>query len=47
MDKRIVAVVVKQTMAVGGGWRAITYVSAPDDGALLALAARLCEKSGR
>lgn len=33
--------------AVGGGWRAITYVSAPDDGALLALAARLCEKSGR
>ena len=29
--------------ACGSGWRSIQYASAPNDSALLALAARLCE----
>lgn len=41
----IVAISPNVAAAVGGGWRAITYVSTPDDGALLALAARLCQNA--
>ncbi len=43
----IVAISPNAAAAVGGGWRAISHVDTPNDGALLALAARLCQKSGR
>ncbi len=39
----IAAISPNAAAAVGGGWRTIAYVSTPDDGALLALAARMCQ----
>lgn len=49
-DRRSIAVAAISAAAAeacGGGWERVAVASAPHDPALLALAARLCEKSGR
>ena len=44
---RIAAISEAAVAATGGGWEACEAAAAPDDGALLALAARLCDCYGR
>ena len=44
---RIAAISDAAAAAAGGGWAACEAAETPDDGALLALAARLCDESGR
>ena len=44
---RIAAISDAAAAAAGGGWAAREAADTPDDGALLALAARLCDISDR
>ena len=44
-DIGIAAISAAAAAACGGGWREVTEISKPDDGALLALAATLCQNA--
>jgi uroporphyrinogen-III synthase len=43
-DIAIAAISAAASAACGSGWRDVAAIAAPDDGALLALAAALCQK---